>query len=82
MENKIKVYPDRRLNNHLSIDANKDATMLAKIFIRSVINAKSMIQNGRTRLTRESFDWLLGEVQERFERSLVHPGEMVGSIGA
>ena len=29
-----------------------------------------------------SFDWLMGEIKSRFEQSLVHPGEMVGSIAA
>jgi len=33
-------------------------------------------------MTKESFDYLLGEIQTRFEKSLVNPGEMVGSIGA
>lgn len=29
-----------------------------------------------------SFDWLVGEIQTRFRQSLVHPGEMIGSIAA
>jgi DNA-directed RNA polymerase II subunit RPB1 len=33
-------------------------------------------------MTADSFDWLIGEVKSRFEQSLVHPGEMVGSIAA
>jgi DNA-directed RNA polymerase II subunit RPB1 len=33
-------------------------------------------------MTQESFDWLVGEVKSRFEQSLVHPGEMIGSIAA
>lgn len=33
-------------------------------------------------MTSESFDWLIGEVKSRFEQSLVHPGEMIGSIAA
>jgi DNA-directed RNA polymerase II subunit RPB1 len=41
---------------------------------------KHVIQHER--LSKESFDFVLGEVQSRFARSLVNPGEMVGSIGA
>jgi DNA-directed RNA polymerase II subunit RPB1 len=33
-------------------------------------------------MTQDSFDWLIGEIKSRFESSLVHPGEMVGSIAA
>lgn len=33
-------------------------------------------------MTTDSFDWLIGEIKSRFESSLVHPGEMVGSIAA
>ena len=46
----------------------------------SSLCAKHVIQ--QERLTKQSFDWLLGEIQSRFERSLAHPGEMAGSIGA
>jgi len=34
------------------------------------------------RFTKESFTWLLGEVKSKFDKSLAHPGEMVGSIAA
>ena len=34
------------------------------------------------RLSKEAFEWLVGEIETRFKRSLVHPGEMVGSIAA
>ena len=42
--------------------------------------SKHIIQ--KHRMTKISFDTLLGEVKSRFESSLVNPGEMVGSIGA
>lgn len=54
--------------------------MLFKIYLRQLLAAKHVIQTKK--LSRSSFDWLVGEIQTRFERSLVHPGEMVGSIGA
>ena len=34
------------------------------------------------KLNTKAFDWLCGEVKSRFEQSLVHPGEVVGSIAA
>lgn len=54
--------------------------MLFKIYLRQLLVAKHVIQTKK--LSKSSFDWLVGEIQTRFERSLVHPGEMVGSIGA
>lgn len=33
-------------------------------------------------MDKRSFDWLIGEVRDRFKSSIVHPGEMIGSIGA
>ena len=32
--------------------------------------------------TSSSFDWLLGEIRSRFQSSIVHAGEVVGSIAA
>ncbi|KAG1728120.1 hypothetical protein EDB19DRAFT_1913942 [Suillus lakei] len=33
-------------------------------------------------LTREAFDWVLGEVEAKFNQSLVNPGEMCGTLAA
>ena len=34
------------------------------------------------RLSREAFDWVIGEIESRFLQSLVSPGEMIGCIAA
>jgi hypothetical protein len=34
----------------------------------------------RFRLTRETLDWVLGEVESKFNQSLVHPGELYGAL--
>jgi DNA-directed RNA polymerase II subunit RPB1 len=33
-------------------------------------------------LTREGFDWIIGEVETQFNQSVVHPGEMFGTLAA
>mmetsp|Transcript_19250 Transcript_19250/g.32795 ORF Transcript_19250/g.32795 Transcript_19250/m.32795 type:complete len:564 (+) Transcript_19250:248-1939(+) len=82
-ETKLNVYPENRLrSSSLFTQANLDATKLMKIYLRHLLATKHLIQNRETRLTKESFEWLLGEIGNRFESSLVHPGEMVGCIGA
>ncbi|EER07831.1 DNA-directed RNA polymerase II largest subunit, putative [Perkinsus marinus ATCC 50983] len=37
---------------------------------------------GRDRLRQRAVDWLLGEVEQRFEKSLIAAGESVGTIAA
>lgn len=45
-----------------------------------MLSTKSMIQTER--MSKDAFDWVLGEIKSRFDSALVNPGEMVGSIGA
>jgi DNA-directed RNA polymerase II subunit RPB1 len=81
MTNGIKVYQQCKMDqSQLFVDANNDATWLFKIYMRTQLCAKHVIQNHR--LSKESFDFVLGEIQTRYEKSLVNAGEMVGSIGA
>ncbi len=60
--------------------ANDNATWLTKIYMRSILTVKHVIE--KERMSKLSFDWLCGEIKSRYERSIVHPGEMVGCIGA
>ena len=62
------------------MDANQDATLLTRIYIKSILNSKNVILNER--LNSKAFDYILGEIKSKFETSLVSPGEMVGSIAA
>uniref|UniRef100_H2Z9E5 DNA-directed RNA polymerase subunit n=1 Tax=Ciona savignyi TaxID=51511 RepID=H2Z9E5_CIOSA len=34
------------------------------------------------RLSAEAFEWILGEVETKFQQAQVHPGEMVGALAA
>lgn len=36
----------------------------------------------RERLSKNAFEWVLGEIKKKFQRARSHPGEMVGSIAA
>lgn len=64
----------------LLVQANHDATLLFKIYLRSILNSKNVIMNEK--LNSNCLDWILGEIRSKFEQSLVNPGEMVGSIAA
>ena len=77
---KLQVVPGCDKKGGLMMEANSDATMLSRIYIKSILNSKNVILNQR--LNSQSLDWILGEIKSKFEQSLVHPGEMVGSIAA
>ncbi|KAJ3300797.1 DNA-directed RNA polymerase II subunit rpb1 [Kappamyces sp. JEL0829] len=66
--------------DQLSVEAQKNATLLFSILLRSTLAVKPIIEEHR--LSVQAFDWLLGEIESRFNQAIVHPGEMVGTIAA
>ncbi|KAJ1558877.1 DNA-directed RNA polymerase II subunit rpb1 [Nowakowskiella sp. JEL0078] len=64
----------------LSVEAQNNATLLFKILVRNVFAAKRVLEDYR--LNQTSFDWILGEIETRFNQAIVHPGEMVGTLAA
>jgi len=78
----LTIFPGRQ-KTHLDKFTHEtviNATQLAKIYLRQAFACKKLILHDR--LTTASFDWLLGEVKSRFNASLAHAGEVVGSIAA
>ena len=66
--------------DHLSVQANENATLLFKAMLRSTLCTKRVAEEFK--LTNEAFEWLLGEVDTRFKQSQVQPGEMCGALAA
>jgi len=66
--------------DHLSLQANDNATILFQCLIRSTLCTKIMAE--KHRLSEEAFDWLLGEIETKFTLAQAYPGEMVGAIAA
>jgi DNA-directed RNA polymerase II subunit RPB1 len=64
----------------ISKEAQHNATMLFKMMVRSTFASKRVLKDWK--LTRDAFEFLLGEVESRFNQALAHPGEMVGPIAA
>jgi DNA-directed RNA polymerase II subunit RPB1 len=67
-------------NDPLLLQARENSTWLFRIYMRSMLNTKSMIL--KERLPKEAFDWVIGEIKYRFNQAIANPGEMVGSIAA
>ncbi|KAI9504039.1 hypothetical protein BX070DRAFT_234093 [Coemansia spiralis] len=83
--NLIKSLTESRIpvirgEDSLSIEAQKNATLLFQIHLRSQLSSKRVIE--KHRLTKEAFDWLLAEIENRFKQAQVNPGEMVGVLAA
>ncbi|KAF3333639.1 DNA-directed RNA polymerase II subunit 1-like protein [Carex littledalei] len=77
LQERLKVVPG---DDFLSIEAQKNATLLFNILLRSTFSSKRVLSEYR--LTREAFEWVVGEIESRFLQSLVAPGEMIGCVAA
>ncbi|XP_072286604.1 DNA-directed RNA polymerase II subunit RPB1-like [Pyxicephalus adspersus] len=64
----------------LSRQAQENATLLFNIHLRSTLCSRRMIEEFS--LSGVAFDWLLGEIESKFNQAIVHPGEMVGALAA
>ncbi|RYY36280.1 hypothetical protein EON62_01855, partial [archaeon] len=67
-------------DDHLSREAQANATAMLQVLARSYLASKQII--GTHRLTREAFKWLLGEIENRFNISRAPPGDMCGVLAA
>lgn len=66
--------------DRMSKQAQYNATLLMNILLRSVLSAKQMAQHHK--LNSEAFEWILGEIETRFNQAIGQPGEMVGALAA
>ncbi|KAL1115611.1 hypothetical protein AAG570_005901 [Ranatra chinensis] len=67
-------------DDHLSKQANENATLLFQCLVRSTLCTKLVSE--KFRLSSEAFEWLIGEIENRFKQAQVQPGEMVGALAA
>jgi DNA-directed RNA polymerase II subunit RPB1 len=64
----------------ISKEAQANATLLFSILLRFTLASRRVLQEYR--LDQISWDWLLGEITDRFYKSLCDPGEMIGALAA
>ncbi|GIY87704.1 DNA-directed RNA polymerase II subunit RPB1 [Caerostris extrusa] len=70
----------QHISNWLSVQANENATILFRVLLHSTLCTKRVAEEFR--LSTEAFDWLVGEIESRFQQAQVQPGEMVGALAA
>ena len=64
----------------LCLEAQDNAVTAYGILVRSMLASKRVLLEFR--LSEASFDWILGEIEEKFNHAKVNPGEMVGVLAA
>ncbi|ODV60282.1 DNA-directed RNA polymerase II subunit RPB1 [Ascoidea rubescens DSM 1968] len=61
-------------------EVQQNATLLFLCLIRSRLASRRVIEEFK--LNKAAFEWILGDIQSLFQKSIVHPGEMVGVVAA
>ena len=64
----------------LSQEAQANATLNFRMHLRATLATRHVLE--KRHLTREAFDWVIGEIESKFHQSAVHPGEMCGTLAA
>eukprot|EP00918_Siedleckia_nematoides_P000103 GHVU01000221.1.p1 GENE.GHVU01000221.1~~GHVU01000221.1.p1 ORF type:complete len:792 (+),score=161.25 GHVU01000221.1:250-2376(+) len=74
---RVALFPGE---DPISIEARQNATHLFSICLRSHFAVKKILKD--TRLNKKAFEWVIGEIESRFKRAIVNPGESVGCIAS
>uniref|UniRef100_A0A7R9ZZU0 DNA-directed RNA polymerase n=1 Tax=Pyrodinium bahamense TaxID=73915 RepID=A0A7R9ZZU0_9DINO len=61
-------------------EVEDNAKIILNAHLRTALGSKKILQVEE--MTKQSFDWLLGEIKQRFMKSLAFPGEMIGTLAA
>uniref|UniRef100_A0A8H7YB65 DNA-directed RNA polymerase subunit n=2 Tax=Psilocybe TaxID=71950 RepID=A0A8H7YB65_PSICU len=69
-----------RGDDNLSREGQENATLNFRMHLRATFASRRVLE--KYHLTREAFDWVVGEVETKFNQSVVHPGEMCGTLAA
>ncbi|KAL4260389.1 DNA-directed RNA polymerase subunit [Pleurotus pulmonarius] len=69
-----------RGDDALSREAQTNATLNFSMHLRATFASRKVLEQHH--LTREAFDWVLGEVEAKFNLSIANPGEMCGTLAA
>ncbi|KAF9261934.1 beta and beta-prime subunits of DNA dependent RNA-polymerase [Marasmius fiardii PR-910] len=69
-----------RGDDPLSREAQENATLRFKMHLRAAFACRRVLE--KFHLNREAFEWVLGEVESKFNQSIANPGEMCGTLAA
>lgn len=69
-----------RGSDPISIEAQSNVTLLFRMHLRSNLASRRILEEDH--LNQESFDWVMGEIEARFNQAVAAPGEMCGTLAA
>ncbi|KAL7422808.1 DNA-directed RNA polymerase II core subunit rpo21 [Cryptotrichosporon argae] len=69
-----------RGDDRISLEAQRNATILFSMLLRSHLATRRVLEEYH--LNRQAFDWVLGEVEQTFNKAIVDAAEMVGTLAA
>src|SRR3984957_8438514 len=69
-----------RGDDPLSREAQENATLTFRMHLRATFASRRVLE--KFHLNREAFEWVLGEIEAKFNQSVVNPGEMCGTLSA
>ena len=69
-----------RGDDPLSFEAQQNATLAFRMHLQATFSTRRVLE--RHHLNHEAFDWVLGEIETKFNQSVAHPGEMCGTLAA
>lgn len=77
LTSRLKVV---RGDDPLSVEAQENATLLFQIHLRSTFASKVVLEEFH--LNAVALEWVLGEVETKFNQAIANPGEMCGTLAA
>ena len=83
--NTIKQFVEKDIivvggSDTLAVEAQRNATSLYAILIRSMLSSKRVVKEYR--LSSTAFNWVLQEIKARFHKAKINPGEATGVLAA
>lgn len=64
----------------ISIEAQTNVTLLFRMHLRSNLASRRVLEEDH--LNQEAFEWVMGEIESRFNLAVAPPGEMCGTLAA
>jgi DNA-directed RNA polymerase II subunit RPB1 len=77
--NRLKIVPGLG-DDEITSEVQRNAILLFSMLIRCMLASKRVLKEYK--FDRVAFDWLLREIESRFQKAICCPGEMVGAISA
>ncbi|OCF37907.1 DNA-directed RNA polymerase II subunit RPB1 [Kwoniella heveanensis BCC8398] len=69
-----------RGDDKLSRNAQRNATLVFTMLLRSHLATRRVLEEYH--LNKEAFDWVIGEIEQIFNKAVVNAAEMVGTLAA